>query len=358
MTPPTPHPADFGPNRLQPLVEATRGGLVESIHFGALAVVDSAGTLVAAVGDPGLVTFPRSSAKPLQAIPFIEAGGHEAFNLTQAEIALICASHHGTDAHVEVLRQFHAKIGISEDNLACGFHIPYDPSTAEALVLNAEKPSQIRHNCSGKHTGMLALARLNDWPIDGYLDSGHPVQQAILVTFAEMCGIDPDQIVIGVDGCSAPTFAVPLRNFALGIARLSDLADLSPERQKACQTITRAMWAAPEMVSGPEGFDTHLLRACPERAMAKGGAEGYQALGVMRAALGADTQGLGVAIKISDGDITSRGRHVVAVEILNQLGLLSGEDLAALRRFGPTTPLLNQAGIHVGDLRPVFQLNV
>ncbi|MDX1435603.1 MAG: asparaginase, partial [Anaerolineales bacterium] len=161
----------------QPLLEVTRAGLTESVHFGALAVVDSRGRLVAAQGDASLVAFPRSSLKPLQAVPFIQAGGQEAFGLSQAETALICASHAGTDVHVENLRRFHDKVGLEEQDLGCGIHLPYHQATAQEMARRGEETSPFRHNCSGKHTGMLAYARLGGWPLETYLEPDHPVQQ-------------------------------------------------------------------------------------------------------------------------------------------------------------------------------------
>jgi L-asparaginase II len=356
VTPPPPHPAGLNRSGYLPLVEATRGGITESIHFGAVAVVDSRGRIVASVGNPGLVTFPRSSAKPLQAIPFIEAGGHETMGLSQAEVALMCASHLGTDAHVETLQGFHQKIGTVESDLRCGVHPPYHQPTAQAILRSGAALTPFRHNCSGKHTGMLAFARLNNWQVEDYLQPDHPVQQEILAAFAEMCDLAPDQVVVGVDGCTAPTFAVPIHNLALAYARLCDPASLSAARQIACRTITAAMWAEPNMVSGPGGFDTQVVAACPGRVLSKGGAEGYQALGVSAGVLGPDSPGLGIAIKISDGDLTSRARWAVALETLRQLGILSEGDLADLAGFGPATPIFNQNHVEVGELRPIFSL--
>ncbi|HJS29549.1 MAG TPA: asparaginase [Anaerolineales bacterium] len=348
----------------RPLVEITRGypgyssEIPESVHFGALAVVDSAGKLVASVGDPALVTFLRSSAKPLQALPFIQAGGPDAFGLTRAEIALMCGSHSGTDAHAEGVQGFQAKAGVDAGDLRCGVHPSFHQPTAEAMLLRGEEPSPIRHNCSGKHTGMLAYARLNGWPVERYLEPDHPVQQEILTAFAEMCGLEPGQVILGIDGCSAPNFAVPLQNAALAYVRLCDPAALSPERRSACESITEAMWAEPGMVGGPGRFDTTLMSVCRGRILSKGGAEGYQALGAPSGALGPGSPGLGIAIKISDGDQTSRARHAVALETLRQLGLASAQDLEALADFGPEAPVLNQKSVRAGAIRPVFRLDL
>jgi L-asparaginase II len=347
------NPAPFG---YIPLVETTRGGIVESIHFGALVAVDRSNRILASAGDPATVAFLRSSAKPFQALPFLESGGVEAFGLSDDEIALICASHSGSEQHISTLRRLQEKVGISEADLQCGVHSPYDPPTAEALLLHGEKPSPLHHNCSGKHTGMLAFARMNGWTTANYLDPSHPVQQRILAAFAEMCSLELDRIVLGTDGCSAPNFAVPLRNAALAYARLCDPSDLQPARQSACRTIVKAMWSNPEMVSGTGGFDTELMRACRGRILSKGGAEGYQALGIPPDTLEPGTLGLGIALKIADGDGSRRARSTVSMNVLERLNLLRKSDLNELAVWEPVTPILNQSGTRVGVIRPCFEL--
>jgi L-asparaginase II len=167
------------------MVELTRGRIVESVHFGALAVVDSAGGLVASYGDPHLVTFLRSSAKPFQALPFVERGGDLHYGLSTRELAMVCASHSGTDEQVDVVRGIQAKVGVAETDLLCGVHEPYDKATADAMRERGEAPTPYRHNCSGKHTGMLAHARLRELPLEEYLDPGGPIQESILRAFAD-----------------------------------------------------------------------------------------------------------------------------------------------------------------------------
>ena len=339
-----------------PLYELTRGGVVESTHFGAVAVVDTQGRLVAHHGDPQAVAFLRSTAKPFQALPFLEAGGASTFGLTPAHIALICASHLGTDAHVATLREIQAKTGVMEGDLMCGVHPPYHRPTAEALRERGEAPTPNRHNCSGKHTGMLAFARLKGWPLASYLEPDHPVQQHILEAFAAMCDLPPENVVVGTDGCSAPNFAVPLYNAARAYARLCDPRELPPDRAAACQAVTGAMRAHPEMVQGPGGFDTRLMQVCAGHLVAKGGAEGYYGLGIFPDARGSPWGALGVAIKVSDGDLKSRVRPGVVLEILRQLGVLEEQDQEQLADFGPVRPVLNWRKIQVGVARPCFEL--
>jgi L-asparaginase II len=341
----------------QPVFELTRGRIVESLHFGAAAVVDSHGRLLASVGDQQLVTFLRSSAKPFQALPFIERGGHEKFNLTQREVALMCSSHSGTDEHVEGVRGMQAKIGVSVNDLMCGMHYPSDEATADAMKLRGEALTPYRHNCSGKHTGMLAHAKLRGATLVNYVDFHHPVQESILKSFADMCAIPVEQVELGIDGCSAPNFAIPLYNAALGFARLCDPYDQSASRAAACRTITSAMTSNPDMVAGPGRFDTLLMGCANGRILSKGGAEGFQAIGLLPGALGVDSPGIGIAVKISDGDPTNRARSAVALAILQNLGALDANQLAQMSAFGPQTQLKNFRKVLVGVSRPSFSLD-
>jgi L-asparaginase II len=343
-----------------PIFELTRGRQVESIHYGALAVVDAHGRLVASFGDARAVTYLRSTAKPFQVLPFIQRGGHRHFDLTSREIALMCASHSGTDEHVQVVGAIQAKTGVQESDLMCGVHPPFHQPTAEALRRRDERPTPNRHNCSGKHTGMLACALMRELPRQDYINPGHPVQAEILQTFAEMCGIPEQQVAVGIDGCSAPNFAVPLYNAALGFARLCDPAagDVQPEaRAGACWTIVSAMIAHPDMVGGPDSFDTQLMNTTAGRILAKGGAEGFQGLGLLPGALGAGSPALGIAVKISDGDPSSRARHAVSLEVLRQLGALAATDLETMCNFGPTIPVYNWRKVLAGEGHPSFQLS-
>jgi L-asparaginase II len=344
-----------------PIFQLTRGHTVESIHFGAIAVVDSFGNLAAHYGDPDTVTFLRSSAKPFQALPFLEHGGQAFYDLSPREMAVICASHSGTDQHSSTIQGIQAKAGLSELDLLCGVHIPGDEATAETLRARKELPTPNRHNCSGKHTGMLAYARMSDRMYKDlpYISPQHPIQQEILSTFAETCGLSTDRVALGVDGCSAPNFAVPLRNTALAYARLCDPEQAKvapPERAAACHLITSAMIAEPEMVAGPGKFDTCLMQVTRGKLVCKGGAEGYQGIGLMPGVLAPGSPALGIALKIADGDERGKARHAVALEVLRQLGVLSADELGALSEFGPVLPVFNWRKILVGEGRPVFEL--
>lgn len=341
----------------QPMVEVTRGDIVESIHFGAFVVTDPDGRIVVNVGNPDLMTYPRSSMKPFQALPFIESGGAEEFDFNQQEIAILCASHSGTDLHCSVLMAMHEKIGTTENHLACGVHWPGDLETRKALRLAGETPTPFRHNCSGKHTGMLAQARLRDLPLENYLDPQHPVQVAIRETLAEMVEIEPDTMPLGIDGCSAPVYGIPLQTMAHAVAKMADPVKLSPARSKACHQITSAMMNHPEMVAGPGRFDTRLMTVAKDKLFCKGGAEGYQIIGVMPGILGDDQPGLGIAIKITDGDHQGRARTSVSLSLLHTLGILDDKDLAELAPFG-NVPVKNWREIVVGEIRPAFKVSI
>lgn len=344
------------PSAFQPLVEYTRGGLVESLHTGALAVSDADGRLVASWGDPQAVVFLRSAAKPFQALPLVESGAAARFGLTPRELALTCASHLGLDLHLEVLHGLQARIGASEADLLCGTHPLDDPATARQLILAGQTPTPGRHNCSGKHTGMLALARHWDVPLSQYLDPAGPVQAAIRQAFAEMCGLPPEAVVTGIDGCSAPNFAVPLASAARAYARLADPGRLPAGRASALRQIFAAMTAHPEMVRGPGGYDTELMRVRPGQWASKGGAEGYQAVALAPGALGPGSPALGLTLKVADGN--GRAVSLAASEALRQLGALPAEAWAELGRLGLTPPLAlrNWRGLQVGEARTVFRL--
>ena len=334
----------------EPLVELTRGGIVESIHLGALAAVDSDGNLLASYGNSDMVSFPRSSMKPFQALPLVENGGMEAFGLTEEELAIICASHAGTDEHVRVLKSIHQKVGLQLSDLQCGVHWPIDKETSFQMRLRGEEPDSYRHNCSGKHSGMLTQAKLLDQTLEDYLAPVHLVQQNIRRAVSSMCGIHRDDMIFGVDGCSAPVYAMPLSSFAWAIARLVDPVDLEEGRQIACQRITTAMMAFPEMVAGPGQLDSVLMRVMNGKVIAKGGAEGYQLIGILPGAIAENSKGIGIAFKIADGDPLRRATQRIVVEMLKALGFEAEMSSEAYASFNQPT-LRNFRGIEIGTTR-------
>jgi L-asparaginase II len=350
---------------VQPLFEVTRGNLVESVHYGSVAVVDSTGKLISSYGDPKMVAFLRSSAKPFQVLPFVERGGVEYFGFTPRELSISCASHEGSQLHVQTVEGIQKKVGIDESALQCGVHMPGDVEAFKSLIIHNGQPTQNQNNCSGKHTAMLAHAKMRVLPLENYLDINHPVQQDILATFAEMCQLPVHQVEMGTDGCSAPNFAVPLDHAALAMARLCDPRELSETRASACRKITSAMTTYPEMVSGYGEFDEQLMRVGEGKIVCKRGAEGYQMIGLLPGVLGPDAPGIGIALKVSDGDASRmaldlthspRVRPALTLEILRQLRVLSSQQEQALSSFGPQKPVQNHRGIATGQSRPVFEL--
>lgn len=335
------------------LVEVTRGPIVESVHHGIIAVADVEGNLVAWAGNPGIVTYYRSSSKPIQAIPLIESGGADHFGLTDAEVAIICGSHGGEDIHVQTVLSILDKIGVGTDALACGVHVPYDRAAAHALEERGESPNVLHNNCSGKHAGMLALAKFNGWPIGGYESIHHPVQQIMLKVVAEFAGLSPDDIPVGVDGCSVCTFGMPVYSMAMSFARLADPNFWPDPRRSAVRRIIAAMTAYPEMVDAMrEGFDTDLMRAADKTLIAKGGAEGLQCAALLASN---DSAALGFAVKLLDGDRINRARNPVTVEGLRQAGMISEDALNKLEGYW-MEEVRNRPGDVVGMVRPAFTL--
>ena len=346
-----------------PLLELTRGGVVESTHFGSIAVVDSQGRMLHSLGDPNTVAFLRSSAKPFQVLPLVERGGVEHFGFTQKELALSCASHETAQIHLEAVEALQKKIGIQESDLQCGPHLPSDADMLKRTIREGLRPTANFNNCSGKHTAMLAYAKMRGLPLDSYLSLDHPLQRDILACFADMCRLSPEAIRLGVDGCSAPNFAVPLHNSALAMARLCDPRDLNEARATACRKITSAMTSHSEMISNFGEFDCELMKVGKGSIVTKRGAEGFQIVGILPGVI--SDFGIGITFKVTDGDpgrmdndmvSRARVRPAVTLEILRQLGALDERQLKALSAFGPRKTLKNHAGLITGESYPVFEL--
>jgi L-asparaginase II len=337
------------------LVEVWRGRVVESRHRGHAVAVDGAGETVASLGDPESITFMRSSAKPFQAIPLVASGAADRFKLTDAEIAIACGSHDGTPAHTETALSILRKVGCDVSDLRCGAHEPYSKESAEALRERGEEPTPLHNNCSGKHAGMLALARYLDAPTEGYERPGHLVQRAIKRAVAQFAGLSESEIPEGIDGCSVPTFALPLRTMALMGARFAaPPAEFDAATREACRRIFAAMNAQPLMVEGEGELDTEVMRACVGRLISKVGAEGFYLAGVLPSER--HPRGLALALKIADGDKKDRARPPAAVEALRQLGLLDSKSLDALAPLA-SSEILNHRSLRVGEVRANFQLN-
>jgi L-asparaginase II len=328
-----------------PLAVATRGDAVDAIHYGSVAVVDRIGRLLYAAGDPGFLTMTRSALKPLQAIPFVAAGGIERFGFSGAQVALLCASHSGEPRHVAAVADMLARSGSTIDELQCGTHAPgyYD---VRGEIPPPPPWSPLAHNCSGKHSGMLAYCVQCGAPKASYLDFAHPLQQAIRHSAAHFTGVPETDLVAGIDGCSAPNYAVPLSALALAYARLADTGD-DAHYGAAARILASAMTEHPEMVSGEGRNDLALMRAGRGDWVAKIGAEGVQAMGIR-------SRGWGIAIKVVDG--AKRGLHPATVAVLDQLGQLDAGQRADLASWREPV-VRNYRGIATGTVRPIVVLN-
>ena len=327
-----------------PLAEVLRGTAVESVHFGAVAVVDRSGNVLRAAGDPYTLAYTRSSLKPLQALPFTAQGGVERFGFSKAQVALMCASHSGEPRHVEAVADMLARCGRASTDLQCGTHPPgfYD---ARGELPPPPPYSTLAHNCSGKHSGMLAYCVQHGHPVGDYLAFDHPLQQAIRRAVSTFTGVAADRLVAGIDGCSAPNYAVPLASLATAFARLAT-ADVDPDYGMAPRMLADAMMAHPEMVSGEFRSDLALMQAGRGDWVTKIGAEGVQAIGIR-------SHGLGIAIKVADGQ--KRGLYPAIVAVLEALGVVDAAARQVLEPWARRT-VRNYRGLATGEIRPAVVL--
>jgi L-asparaginase II len=292
------------------LVEVIRGAVVESRHAGAVAVTDVDGHRLLALGDVDRPIFPRSAVKAMQAIALVESGGAEAFGLTDRELAVTCASHSGDAVHVEAVCSLLAKAGLDASYLACGSHWPVSDNAMRELMLAGRRPQPIHNNCSGKHAGMLAAAVHLGLEPRGYERPTHPLQGMIRGIISELCATALEPGRMGVDGCSVPTWPLPLGALAQGFARLGSGQRLAPARAHAAERLRHACFAAPVLVAGEGRFDTIVMGNLAPRVFSKGGAEGVQCAALPEL-------GLGIALKIDDG--AKRGSERALAEVLAAL---------------------------------------
>ena len=333
------------PASFVPLAEIVRGGTVESLHLGAVAIVDRDGRLVYSAGDPDFVTFTRSSLKPFQALPFVAAGGIERYKLTTEETALLCASHSGEPRHVAAAGSILVKAGNRATELQCGTHAPGH------YEVHGEVPppppySPLAHNCSGKHAGMLAHCAACGYGKSDYLAMDHPLQREVRVAVATLSGVPEEALPSGVDGCSAPNYAMPLSRLALAFAQLAS-DDVHPVYGRAPRQLADAMIAAPGMVSGDGRSDLALTEAGRGDWVCKIGAEAVQAIGIR-------SRGWGIAVKVGDG--TRRALLPATVAVLDQAGLLDADARKRLAPLGRPT-IRNYRGIATGETRPTVVLD-
>ena len=318
----------------QAMAELWRGAMLESVHAGHAVICDAKG-VVQAWGDPDAVIFPRSSCKMVQALPLMESGAGA--GLTQAQLALACASHQGAALHTGHVARWLADLGLAEADLRCGAHEPYDRAESERLIRADERPCQLHNNCSGKHAGFLMLNQHMKGDPE-YVDPAHPMQQAIRATFEEVTGeASPGY---GIDGCSAPNFATSVTGLARAMAAFANATGEGNARDRAMFALTRAMAAYPELVAGEKRACTELMRAMGGRVAIKTGAEAvYVAI--------VPEKRMGIALKIVDGG--TRGAEAAIAALLVRLGVLDAGHPATLKRLDAVQR--NLRGLETGILR-------
>ncbi len=327
-----------------PLVAFTRGPVLESIHYGSVAVVDASGTLIASVGDPDRLTTLRSAAKPLHAMAVIETGAFDRFSGAPAELALIAGSHSGAPRHTDAVAGMLARARLSSQALQTGTHPPMDAATRQALTRSGEEPSALHHNCSGNHTGMLWACAHREWDEQTYVRPDHPLQRRVRSLVGVISDWPEMDIPIGIDGCTAPTFSLPLFSLATVFARLGSDERLSETHAAAARRVRGAMLEHPDMVGGAGRFDTDLMAAAGGRVLSKSGAEACHALASIEA-------GWGIAVKVEDG--SARAAPVVVMEVLRQLGSLAPTDSLTHHARPLVLDYRNEV---VGEGRPLFTL--
>lgn len=327
------------------LAEVTRGNWVENRHRGAFAVVDASGKIIASAGDIDQAIFPRSAIKSMQALAMVTSGAIDRFELTSEELALACASHHGEDVHVSGVTHFLQHVGAAPTDLECGAHEPTNPAARKALRAAGQAPSALHNNCSGKHSGMLSVARALGVSAEGYVERDHPVQQKVRAAIETVIGTPLSVDRCGRDGCSIPTWAAPISAFARGFARMATGTNLPADIAGAATRIFDAATSHPLLVAGTGHFDTLVMDAFGGRLMQKGGAEGVQC-GAIR------DKGWGYALKCDDGNMTASVAMIATV--LLQLANPDDKQKALLEGFA-TQVTKNVRDFEVGQMQGVWK---
>ena len=329
-------------------VRVWRGAILESRHDIHAALSDPAGSLAAATAEPGRVTSFRSAAKPFQLLPLVERGHAERWGFGDEQLAVMAASHTGSPYHLELVAGILGRLGLSDRDLACGFHEPLDPVSLADIRAHPESRSPLYNNCSGKHAGMLCLALSEGWPTSGYQLAAHPVQQLMRRTVGELAGLDPGSLEVAVDGCSVSVFGLPLESMARAYARLAAARDRGDARERALDRIRRAMCGFPRATGGEGRLSSELMEKTGGRLVAKGGAEALECAGLT-------AKGLGLALKCEDGAGRAIGPALVALlEWLGELDAGEVESLAAHAR-----PVVkNVAGLECGRIEAALEVSV
>lgn len=324
-----------------------RGKREESVHYGSVAVVNKEGRMTHYLGDPEFFTFARSSPKPFQLMALIQSGAADSYGFSAKQLSACCGSHIGTDHHREVVMANLEAAGNSPDNLKCGCHVPIFMTMKNEFPQNDEHKDTVRHNCSGKHSGFLALARFLGEDVENYLNPNSRVQQMVLENISRVYEIAKEEIIISVDGCSAPNFGMPMWRTALAFMKLANAIDDTDENRQVFQRIKAAMTEYPEMFSGEGRFDLALMRSFPGNVVCKIGAEAIQGMGFSEPSIG-------VCVKIHDGN--ARALYPVCIEVLRQLGII--DDPFKYEHFKPfiEPEIRNNMNILTGTIKAEFNL--
>lgn len=330
---------------MKPLAAVTRNSFVESVHQGVICVVDAQGKIIYQQGESKTKIFYRSSAKPLQVLPFIHSGGARAMGYTPKEIALACASHVGAPEHQQAVLAILDRLNLKVTDLHCGVRRPYHAQENQRLFADKEEPTSLHVSCSGKHAALLAYCKFRGWDISTYEKPDHPIQQEILKIISFFTDEEENAILVGTDGCGLPIYMLPVEKIALSYARLTQWAhEEKNEYHEACKIVYEAMIQHPEMVEGEGEFDTELMQTAGGRLIAKVGAEAVYCMGIKEG-------NLGVCIKIADGN--ERAVYPVVMQLLLELGVFGEKELKSMKKWY-RTELVNNLKEHVGDIVPVF----
>jgi L-asparaginase II len=327
------------------LVEIWRGPMVESFHRGAIVVVGEQGQTLWSMGNPEQWAYPRSAMKYFQHLPFLQSGAFDRQGWGAQELAILCASHNGEAMHTELVSRMLNELNLSPDDLGCGAQAPTLRKDQEALILKGQKPSCLHNNCSGKHTGFLAASLANQYSTSDYLHAEHPLQIGIRKTVSLFYEMPEEALKLGIDGCSAPIFGMPLRNQALAYLNL-----ILPERitadkdlQQACQRVVQAVSQYPELIAGNKRYCSDLVRITKGRIIGKTGADGIYSLAI-------PSEKIAMVIKIDDGKMGPQ--YQVAHQLLTELNLLTVQEQQDLEAYS-RQPIANFAGNTVGYTQSV-----
>lgn len=323
-------------------IEVLRGGLVESRHQVHAVIADANGQVVDAWGDLDRLVFPRSSVKPIQALPLIETRAADHFTLSDAEIALACGSHGGTAIHIDRISEWLVRLDMDPSALECGPQRPMDQDAADALARLGKRPTRLHNNCSGEHAGFLTTAKYLGEPLQGYSQVGHPIQNRVTRALVDFTGIEPPTTAFAIDGCGIPAIAFPIRALATAAARLVVPEVQSEQRREAIARIHRSMAAWPDMIGGPGRFDTVAMGCLGDEVILKSGVDGVFLAGSVRL-------GLGLFLKVEDG--SREARDTASANLLRYMGVTDSSQDKALSDFFER-PLQNTSGSVVGKIRP------